>query len=78
MSVYNEKIEWLEKSISSILEQSYKNFEFIIICDNPDIENEIREYLLQLEAENSKIKVYFNERNIGLASFKSCYRTNKR
>lgn len=68
MSVYNEKIEWLEKSISSILEQSYKNFEFIIICDNPDIENEIREYLLQLEAENSKIKVYFNERNIGLAS----------
>jgi len=33
MSTYNTPKEYLTKSIESILQQSYKNFEFIIICD---------------------------------------------
>lgn len=68
MSVYNEKIEWLEQAVNSMLEQTYTDFEFIIICDNPEIKREIREYLLQLEIENSKIKILWNKENIGLAS----------
>jgi glycosyltransferase involved in cell wall biosynthesis len=35
MSVYNETIEQLEKSIYSILNQNFSNFEFIIVLDNP-------------------------------------------
>ena len=36
MSVYNENINQLEKSIYSILNQNFWNFEFIIVLDNPD------------------------------------------
>ena len=35
MSVYSEKIEWLKDSIDSILNQTFSDFEFIIINDNP-------------------------------------------
>lgn len=33
MPVYNTKEEWLREAIESILNQSYKDFEFIIIDD---------------------------------------------
>ncbi|HDL5242383.1 TPA: glycosyltransferase, partial [Mannheimia haemolytica] len=36
MSTYNEPVEWVEKSIRSILNQTYDNIEVIVICDNPD------------------------------------------
>lgn len=67
MSVYNEEIEWLEQAVNSILEQTYTDFEFIIICDNPEIKSEIRGYLLQQEKNNSKIKILWNRKNVGLA-----------
>lgn len=35
MSVFKEPQEYLKHSIDSILTQSFKDFEFIIICDNP-------------------------------------------
>ena len=35
MSVYNESNEELTKSIKSVLEQSYTDYEFIIVNDNP-------------------------------------------
>jgi len=47
MSIYNEPEEWLRESIESILNQSFSDFEFIIINDNPTREfNEVllREY----------------------------------
>ncbi len=36
MSVYNEPLDWIRQSIDSILNQTFSNFEFIIINDNPD------------------------------------------
>ena len=33
MSVYNEKNEYLKMSIESILNQTYKNYKFIIVDD---------------------------------------------
>ena len=35
MSTYNEPLSLVKKSVESILTQSFKDFEFIIILDNP-------------------------------------------
>ena len=35
MSIYSEKEEWIKESIDSILSQTFRDFEFIIINDNP-------------------------------------------
>lgn len=66
MSVYNEPIEWLECSISSILTQTYEYFEFIIICDNPQ-NKELVQFLQKKAHQDSRIKLVINEKNIGLA-----------
>ena len=34
MTTYNWKDEWISNSIDSVLEQSFKDFEFIIINDS--------------------------------------------
>lgn len=65
MSVYNEKEEWLRESIESILNQTFSNFEFIIIVDNPENKlaiNLLREY----EKKDNRLKIYINEVNMGL------------
>ena len=67
MSVYNETKRELELSINSILNQSYKNFEFIIVLDNPD-NIELKDILLKNSNKDSRIKVIINETNIGLAN----------
>ena len=36
MSTYNETTKELDESINSILQQTYSNFEFLIINDNPN------------------------------------------
>ena len=38
MSVYSERVDWIRKSIDSILNQTYSDFEFIIVNDKPDKE----------------------------------------
>lgn len=35
MGIYNEPLEWIRKSIDSILNQTFVDFEFIIVNDNP-------------------------------------------
>lgn len=65
MSVFSEPINWLEESIKSILNQSYSNFELIIVCDNPnniDVQKEIENY----SVKDNRIVVIKNESNIGL------------
>ena len=64
MSVYNTKEEWLRKSIESILNQSFKDFEFIIILDAPTDHSEdiVKEYA----QKDSRIYIVKNEKNLGL------------
>lgn len=65
MSVYNTKAKLLSESISSILNQSYKYFEYIIIDDGSDNDETIR--ILQSYSESdSRIKCVHNPINIGL------------
>ncbi len=63
MSVYNNAKE-VGHAIESVVNQSYQNFEFLIVDDN-STDNTL-EILKKYESCNSNIKVYSNKQNIGL------------
>lgn len=64
MSIYNESELLIRESVHSILSQTYKDFEFIIIDDNPD-RKDVKEIL---DSFHDKRIIYFkNKQNIGLA-----------
>lgn len=65
MSVYNEPGEWLRESIDSILNQTFSDFEFIIINDNPERELNYK-VLNDYQKQDERIVVVENECNIGL------------
>lgn len=67
MSVYNEEEGWIRESIESILCQTYKNFELIIIIDNPSMPKDTRKYIEDKKEQDSRIVVLYNETNLGLA-----------
>ena len=63
MPVYNAE-KFLYESIESILNQGFKDFEFIIIDDcSTDSSNEI---IKTFANQDERIKLYVNEKNIGL------------
>lgn len=65
MSIYNEPIDWLRNSIDSILNQSFSDFEFIIVNDNP--KNVFNKQLLESYiTEDNRILVICNKKNLGL------------
>lgn len=66
MSVFNENENELTQAINSILEQTFKDFEFIIVLDNPE-NNTIRELLEVYKKKDNRIKLIVNPQNIGLA-----------
>lgn len=65
MSVYNEPEEWLRESIDSILNQTFSDFEFIIINDNPERELNCK-VLNDYQKQDERIVVVENEYNVGL------------
>ena len=62
---YYKKIKFIDDSYNSIINQSYQNYELIIIYDDMDL-NEY-DYLNKLINNNPKVKVYKNKKNIGAA-----------
>ena len=64
MSVYNTPELWLRQAIESILNQSYSNFEFIIITDCPN-DNSIA-ILEEYKSNDNRIILKHNEKNMGL------------
>ncbi len=67
MSTYNETVEELKKSIESMLTQTLKNFEFIIVLDNPQ-NNEHKKVINEYLNKDERIIFLINEKNIGLAA----------
>lgn len=65
MSTYKEDISLLRESIESILNQTYKDFEFIIILDNPDNKEHIK-CIQEYAEKDSRIRFSINEMNMGL------------
>lgn len=66
MSVYREKEEWIMESVKSILNQTYSDFEFIIINDNPSCV-EYSNILNKVEKLDKRIRTYSNDKNMGVA-----------
>mgnify|MGYP000807745157 CR=1 FL=1 len=65
MSVYKESINWISQSIESILVQTYENFEFLIVDDNPE-DSVLLTFLRKYEFKDQRVKIIVNEKNIGL------------
>ncbi len=65
MSVYNEPIEWIQEAIDSIIHQTFTDFEFIIVNDNPKRKELATSLVVNAEKDN-RITVISNAENIGL------------
>lgn len=63
MSVYNESISEINASVDSIINQTFNDFELIIIIDNPARQ----ELKINLEKKDPRVRVYVNKVNMGLA-----------
>lgn len=60
MSTLNTPTDYLEESINSILEQTYRNFEFIIIVDGGNDDKIIK------KIKDKRIRIIKHEKSIGL------------
>ena len=67
MSVYNEELDWIKEAVESILHQTYSNFEFIIVIDNPSLSDNVCDYIEKKKETDCRIIVLYNETNLGLA-----------
>lgn len=63
MAVYNTKAEYLNEAIESILSQTYKYIELIIIDDFSDNKDTIR---VLSNVCDKRVRIYHNDKNIGL------------
>lgn len=70
MSIYREKIEIVSKAVESILNQTYKNFELIIVLDSPEYK-EMIDFIKSLEKKDKRIFFYVNKKNLGDAYSKN-------
>ena len=66
-STYNESISELCQSIKSVLIQSFRNFEFIIVIDNPKNEK-ILQCVENYRKKDNRIIIVKNKENIGLVN----------
>lgn len=62
MATYNTQIEYLDCAINSILNQTYKNIELIIVCDGSKEEFNY----IKSKYEDKRIKLILNNKNMGL------------
>ena len=65
MSVYNEPIEWLDEAINSVLRQTFTDFEFIVVNDNPERDG-LKEILYKYQQLDPRIIIIENDSNVGL------------
>lgn len=65
MSVYNGSHYYLQEAVNSILNQTFTDFEFIII-DDCSTDNQICQILSEYAKQDQRIKLLKNEANLGL------------
>ena len=59
---YYKKKKYLEKSILSVLSQTYKNFEIILINDDP---SEDKNFLINIKKLDNRIIILHNKIRLG-------------
>ena len=65
MSTYNESEEYIRASVGSILDQTLRDLELIVVVDNPNNEQAVR--TVESFAKNDgRVVVLRNEKNLGL------------
>jgi glycosyltransferase involved in cell wall biosynthesis len=62
MPTYNGKKEWISAAIDSVLDQTYRNFELIIINDAST--NTVEETILSYQHKDSRILYIKNPTNV--------------
>ncbi len=62
LPTYNWKEGWIRKCIESVLNQTFKDFEFIIINDCSS--NNVEDIIMQYCDKDCRIKYYKNEKNL--------------
>jgi len=68
MAVYIEdRLEWVQQAVNSILEQTYQNFVYMIIIDG-EIKQDIYTYLFDVCRQNNRMILVLNRSNSGLSS----------
>lgn len=60
---YFKKKEYINDAINSVLNQTYKNFEVILINDEPG--NDSQKILIGIKKKDKRIRIIQNKRNIG-------------
>lgn len=65
MSFYNEDLKFLKIAVESILSQTYKDFQFVIVSDNPD-NSQLNDYIINLSLKESRLLFIQNKLNMGL------------
>ena len=66
MPVYSEKEQWIQEAIESILNQTYRNLELIIVLDHPN-NKKLKNVIKLYQKKDSRIKFFNNRQNIGVA-----------
>ena len=65
---YYKKERYIGQTIKSILNQTYKNFELIIIFDEPFKKiHPIYEKIIKLKKKDKRIKLILNNKNLGVS-----------
>lgn len=67
MSAYKEDPSIFRDAVNSILAQTFTDYEFLIVLDNPD-NDELKSIIDAYAQEDQRIRPIFNERNLGLAA----------
>lgn len=65
MSVYKENVDYFERALNSVLKQSHKSIQLILIVDDPENEAVIN-YAQNKAKEDCRLEIYINEKNMGL------------
>jgi len=60
---YYKKIKFIKKTLLSIKNQTYKNFEIILVYDDTDLSD--LAYLNKITKNNKKVKILLNKKNYG-------------
>ncbi len=64
LPIYKEPILWITQSVESMLNQTFKSFELILLLDNPT--NKELSTFLKKYSVDKRVKLVINKRNIGL------------